>query len=193
MSNSARVRRRPVLLITLAIIVVLGGAAVASLSVAERWLSKNVETIGDPFQGLDTRPDLTGDTEPEGGKSPMNLLLLGSDSRISAGDPSQWKAGAQRTDAIMLVHLPADRQTAQVVSIPRDSWVPIPGHGEAKINAAFSYGGPSLMIQTVEHATLGAVNVLGTPIKLSGTPGAVRQAPPVLGEHTDAILKEFGF
>nr|WP_051876482.1 LCP family protein [Cellulosimicrobium sp. MM] len=83
----------------------------------------------------------------------MNFLVLGSDSRISAGDPSQWEAGAQRTDAIMLVHLPADRQTAQVVSIPRDAWVPIPGHGEAKINAAFSYGGPPLMIQTVEDLT----------------------------------------
>ena len=47
------------------------------------------------------------------------------------------------------------------------------------------------MIQTVEHSTLGAINVLGTPIKLSETPGAVRQAPPALGEHTDAILREF--
>ena len=47
------------------------------------------------------------------------------------------------------------------------------------------------MIQTVEHSTLGAINVLGTPIKLSETPGAVRQAPPALGEHTDVILREF--
>jgi formyl-CoA transferase/CoA:oxalate CoA-transferase len=46
------------------------------------------------------------------------------------------------------------------------------------------------MIQTVEHSTLGAINVLGTPIKLSETPGAVRQAPPALGEHTDRILRE---
>jgi formyl-CoA transferase/CoA:oxalate CoA-transferase len=48
------------------------------------------------------------------------------------------------------------------------------------------------MIQTVEHSTLGTINVLGTPIKLSETPGAVRQAPPSLGQHTDAILREFG-
>jgi crotonobetainyl-CoA:carnitine CoA-transferase CaiB-like acyl-CoA transferase len=48
------------------------------------------------------------------------------------------------------------------------------------------------MIQTVDHRTLGSINVLGTPLKLSETPGAVRQAPPTLGQHTDAILREFG-
>ena len=71
----------------------------------------------------------------------------------TAGDPTQWEAGAQRTDAIMLVHLAADRKSAAAISIPRDSWVPIPGYGEAKINAAFSYGGPALMIRTVEDLT----------------------------------------
>jgi len=45
------------------------------------------------------------------------------------------------------------------------------------------------MIETVNHMTAGAVRVLGVPIKLSDTPGAVRSAPPVLGQHTDAILK----
>ena len=79
--------------------------------------------------------------------------MLGSDSRISAGDPANWAYGAQRTDAIMLVHISGDRQSVQVMSIPRDSWVPIPGYGDAKINAAFSFGGPSLMIETVEQLT----------------------------------------
>jgi formyl-CoA transferase/CoA:oxalate CoA-transferase len=45
------------------------------------------------------------------------------------------------------------------------------------------------MLSTVEHATLGSVRVLGTPIKLSATPGSVRTAPPVLGQHTDQILR----
>jgi crotonobetainyl-CoA:carnitine CoA-transferase CaiB-like acyl-CoA transferase len=44
------------------------------------------------------------------------------------------------------------------------------------------------MIETVEHMTAGAVRVLGVPIKLSNTPGGVRTAPPVLGQHTDEIL-----
>ena len=46
------------------------------------------------------------------------------------------------------------------------------------------------MVQAVEHVSAGAVNVLGIPIKLSDTPGAVRTAPPALGQHTDGILKK---
>jgi crotonobetainyl-CoA:carnitine CoA-transferase CaiB-like acyl-CoA transferase len=46
------------------------------------------------------------------------------------------------------------------------------------------------MIATVDHITAGAMKVLGTPIKLSETPGAVRLAPPGLGQHTDRILQE---
>jgi crotonobetainyl-CoA:carnitine CoA-transferase CaiB-like acyl-CoA transferase len=46
------------------------------------------------------------------------------------------------------------------------------------------------MIETVEHATAGALRVLGVPIKLSDTPGAVRTAPPALGQHTAQILRE---
>ena len=45
------------------------------------------------------------------------------------------------------------------------------------------------MIEAVEHATLGSVRTLGIPIKLSDTPGAVRSAPPTLGQHTDQILR----
>ena len=48
------------------------------------------------------------------------------------------------------------------------------------------------MIQEVEHAIAGVVRVTGVPIKLSATPGSVRSAPPVLGQHTDAILRELG-
>ena len=49
------------------------------------------------------------------------------------------------------------------------------------------------MIEAVEHAALGQMKVLGVPIKLSDTPGAVRSAPPTLGQHTDAVLRELDF
>ena len=53
----------------------------------------------------------------------------------------------------MIVQVSGDRQEVSVVSIPRDTWVEVPGYGQAKINAAYSYGGPSLAIQTVEQLT----------------------------------------
>jgi formyl-CoA transferase/CoA:oxalate CoA-transferase len=49
------------------------------------------------------------------------------------------------------------------------------------------------MVAEIEHATIGALRVLGVPVKLSDTPGAVRTPPPRLGEHTDAVLHDFGF
>jgi LCP family protein required for cell wall assembly len=61
--------------------------------------------------------------------------------------------GAARSDANLVVHITGDRRHAYVVSIPRDTWVPIPGFGNNKINAAFSFGGPSLAVQTVEDLT----------------------------------------
>lgn len=133
------------------------GAVIAVAVVLPARLDSNIERIGDPFAELPTRPPVVTPSpevseEPED-LLPLNLLVLGSDSRISAGDSSSWTRGAQRTDVMMLVHLPADRSSIQVMSIPRDSWVAIPGNGDAKINAAYSFGGPTLMIQTVEQLT----------------------------------------
>ncbi|TFV54265.1 LytR family transcriptional regulator [Mycobacterium sp. PS03-16] len=88
-------------------------------------------------------------------------LLVGSDSRAGLDSAQQaelatgGEVGSGRTDTIMLVHLPgllSDAPTT-VVSIPRDSYVPVPGYGEDKINAAFALGGAPLLAQTVESAT----------------------------------------
>jgi LCP family protein required for cell wall assembly len=87
------------------------------------------------------------------------FLLVGVDSRSDLpttgkdAKAPEWRPGAQRSDTMMLVHLPADHRHAYVVSLPRDSWVPIPGHGSAKLNAAFSWGGPPLLIDTVQRLT----------------------------------------
>jgi LCP family protein required for cell wall assembly len=73
-------------------------------------------------------------------------LIVGSDSREGWSDDGTEGA---RTDTIMLLHKPVAGPTA-LISIPRDSYVEIPGHGQNKINAAFAFGGPQLLVQTVE-------------------------------------------
>lgn len=87
-----------------------------------------------------------------------NWLLVGSDSRqgMSEEDAERLGTGGDigvgRTDTIMLLHIPTTGQ-ARLVSLPRDSYVTIPGYGDDKINAAFTYGGPKLLTSTVENAT----------------------------------------
>ncbi|WP_235916092.1 LCP family protein [Antrihabitans cavernicola] len=97
-------------------------------------------------------PDRVGDTPG------TNWLLVGSDSR-SGLTPDQEQAlatggdtGAGRTDSIILIHIPKSGRST-MVSIPRDSYVDIPGNGKDKINAAFAFGGAPLLVQTVEGAT----------------------------------------
>lgn len=82
----------------------------------------------------------------------QNWLLVGSDLR-GVSTPEKWQAGKSDSDAIMLLHLPESRERAYIISIPRDSWVNVPGYGMAKIKNAFSAGGPRLLIQTVEQLT----------------------------------------
>jgi LCP family protein required for cell wall assembly len=153
-ASAPRRRLRRWLLITLGTVTALVGLATGAGAIAffhiRAEYDNNIERFGDPFEAIpeESRPA----TEAEAAGA-VNILLLGSDSRVSAGDPTQWKAGAQRTDAIMVLHISADRTQASIMSIPRDSWVDIPGHGMNKINAGFSFGGPTLMVQTIESVT----------------------------------------
>jgi LCP family protein required for cell wall assembly len=88
-------------------------------------------------------------------------LLVGSDSRRGLTVEQQealatgGDTGNGRTDTILLVHLPAfgSGTATTMVSIPRDSYVPIPGYGRDKVNAAFAMGGAPLLAETVEQAT----------------------------------------
>jgi LCP family protein required for cell wall assembly len=75
-------------------------------------------------------------------QQPLNFLLLGSDSR---GDDRG------RSDVMMLAHLDPSRDRLYLISLPRDLWVPIPGHGTNKINAAYAFGGAPLAVRTVQN------------------------------------------
>ena len=105
-----------------------------------------------------TRVDNIPAGERPADTSGHNYLLVGSDSRegLTAEQRRKLKtgkAGGNRTDTIMLVHVSESGGKPILISIPRDSYVPIPGHGSNKINAAFALGGPKLLTQTVEQVT----------------------------------------
>jgi LCP family protein required for cell wall assembly len=86
-----------------------------------------------------------------------NWLITGSDSRAGLSRAEidalhvGFDEGTLNSDSIMLLHMGSGRPV--LISIPRDSYVDIPGHGWNKMNAALAYGGASLLIQTVESVT----------------------------------------
>lgn len=99
----------------------------------------------------DTNEDVVAALDdPTGGT--LTFLVVGSDSREGLDDLENFGdfAGA-RGDVIMLVRVDRSSGSAKMLSIPRDLWVDIPGHGEGKINAAYSYGGPRLMVETIKQ------------------------------------------
>ena len=100
------------------------------------------------FPAPENRPDPV--EVPDGASNePLNILVLGSDTRGEIGDDMESIRG-QRSDTIMVVNIPADRESINIMSIMRDNWVEIPGHGMNKINAAMSFGGIPLTVETIE-------------------------------------------
>ena len=110
---------------------------------------------------LNRVPALTALPDRPPADSGTTWLLVGSDSRQGLSDEQQSELatggdlGNGRTDTILLVHVPGlgSNVPTTMVSIPRDSYLPIPGFGEDKVNAAFALGGAPLLAQTVEQAT----------------------------------------
>lgn len=101
------------------------------------------------------------DAAPDGerpAEQPGNtVLLVGSDARddLTPEERSRLGTGSsegRRTDTMMLLHTPPNGRAA-LISLPRDSYLPIPGHGSNKLNAAYSFGGPELLVETIETNT----------------------------------------
>ncbi|MFJ3035464.1 LCP family protein [Curtobacterium pusillum] len=106
-------------------------------------------------------------SSPDTDGAAQNILLVGDDHRPADATPQELAElgtelddGATNTDTMIVLHIPAGGGSATMISFPRDSWVPIPGHGTFKLNSAFSdgaangggdAGGMRLLIQTIEN------------------------------------------
>jgi LCP family protein required for cell wall assembly len=112
------------------------------------------------------RPTAAGSTDPSTNLAPLNVLVMGSDSRSDLRDAGPFggrRVSGARSDTTLLVHLAADRRSATVVSIPRDSMVPVPsctdpnaslaGAPVRQFNSAFTLGGPGCTVKAVEANT----------------------------------------
>ena len=144
-----RPSRRALIVAALLLASLLGAPPLIKFFVAEQ-IGNQVNRVPDVFTPLEdaARPPLTG---------ALTFLLVGTDTRSDAPTTGTGAGGdglgRDRSDVLMLARVDAARTGATIVSIPRDSWVDIPGHGRNKINSAYAAGGPSLLVQTVEGLT----------------------------------------
>jgi LCP family protein required for cell wall assembly len=136
---------------------------------AVKWYQlRHQGTDKTPFhRTIKSAPGTSSSEVPPSGdcsRDACNFLVLGSDSRAgltaaqqAANGSNQDIGGSNRADTIMVVHTDPNLDKAIILSLPRDLWVFIPGHGMDKINAAFEGGieggGPQLMADTVFHLT----------------------------------------
>lgn len=129
-----------------------------------RHLNDNLEVV-DLSGQLTDRPDKPEADADDGPQEPVNILVMGSDSRDGAGNNIDGlTGGGARSDTTLMFHLSADRKFAYSVSIPRDSLVDrpdcldedgdtIPGADDVMWNEAFSVGGPACTMQQFEQLT----------------------------------------
>lgn len=136
------------------ILVISGVAAVVALVVlGAGYAYSKVSSYDQNLKREDPFSKITGGRPAKTVDGSMNILVVGSDN---ADDSRGYQGVAgQRTDSIMIVHIPASQDKAYLVSIPRDTYVTIPEHkgkggGKDKINAAYTYGGAELLVRTVE-------------------------------------------
>lgn len=99
---------------------------------------------------------------PFNGRTKVNILVLGADVAFDG-------SGAARTDTIKFVSVDLKKPSIAVLSIPRDTWVDIPGHGHGRINSAYQFGGRDeadrmAMAKTVVSNLLSEVS--GTEVRI---------------------------
>jgi LCP family protein required for cell wall assembly len=164
-----------VLVTGLVLAMLAGGTAVGTRLLVDRWdRAVNKEVLLDPGardpgsspeptrqpsappQPTDTGTDRRGaatESRKDAVRGPLTYLVIGTDQRTDGG--------GGRADAIIIVHVPADLREAYLISVPRDLLVPIPGHWDDKVNAAYMFGGGGSGGAQLLSATLNDLTGIG--------------------------------
>jgi formyl-CoA transferase/CoA:oxalate CoA-transferase len=120
----------------------------------------------------------------------LDLAPLATDERF-ATNPARVIHYPQLRDRVS-VKL-RERTRAEWIATLTDAGVPCGAVREIPEVLSDPQAAARAMTAAVEHAAAGAIQLLGVPVKLSDTPGAVRSAPPTLGQHTEGVLAEIGY
>lgn len=150
-------RRRVVLAVILGTQLVVGLLTAGGVYLAYDHLNGNIAN-GEPIDHVAQKAAL------DGPKQPLNILVLGSDSRVGRGNNIDGQTDiGERADTTILLHVSADRKHAYGVSLPRDAIVDrpdcvlrdetVPGENAVMFNTAFAVGGAQCAVQTVESLT----------------------------------------
>jgi len=166
-ADGGSMSRRRVVVICATSLSVLAVAGTVGLSALYNRLNDNIRTVdihadGAPGAGdaLHPQSSTPQSSTPSGDRASMNVLLIGSDDRDGSNAHYGDANSGARSDTTMLLHVAADRKSAMVASIPRDTMVQTPACVESDgtesrpqfgmFNAAFSIGGPACTVKTVE-------------------------------------------
>jgi LCP family protein required for cell wall assembly len=134
--------RNFLIFISALLVVAIAAVGIYVVNLSSTFDSAKKMEVAEVFPEESTRPAVAVNAS-------QNILLMGSDTRASVSKDVNDVKGA-RSDTMMVVHISSNRDSVHVMSIMRDSWVDIPGHGKAKMNAALAYGGVPLAVQTIE-------------------------------------------
>jgi LCP family protein required for cell wall assembly len=203
-------RHRKLLAWTAGSLALLLGAVVVSGYVVLRHLNANIVQAN--ISGLLGKRPL--DLHPQA----QNILVIGSDSRQGLGDAFGTGLVTDQSDTMMLIHIPASRKWAEVMSIPRDSWVNIPsckmGDGQMssptqfKINEAFALGnlygnhtalGAACSIKTIEQDTgiyidhFIVLNFTGFENMVAALGGIQECNPTAINDPTTGLVLSAGY
>jgi len=126
------------------VLIIVCSAIIAAVAITAAVFFIYINSINNTINSINTAEVENILAPIQSPEEPVTILIMGRDSRDTESERG-------RADTIMLLYLDPENAAGSLLSIPRDTFVDIPGYGQDKINAAYAYGGEELMIRTIQN------------------------------------------